>query len=243
MTQKLHRKELKHDEIGVKFGEAVKGLTLHGKEVIWIATVVVSVLVIVLSWSYYEKRQTTQSQALLGTAMDKFNAKVGAAAAADPTAPKPEYTYNTEAEKYGAALADFDQVIRKYGQTSAAQAARYYAGVCAFYLKEYPRAEGYLKESGQVSDRNVLFFLSRMSLAELYNLTGKSEQGIPLLQEAMDKNQNLVAPETLLLALADTYKKAGKTKEATDTYQKIVNQYKDSPLSYKAQTFLTEMKK
>lgn len=242
MAQKLHRKELKHDEIGEKFGEAVKGLTLHGKEVIWIATVVVSVLVIVLSWSYYEKRQQAQSQALLGTAMDKFNAEVGAAPA-DPTAPKPEYTYGTEAEKYGAALKDFDQVVQKYGQTPAAQAARYYAGVCAFYLKEYPKAEAYLKESGQVSDRNVLFYLSRMSLADLYNLTGKSEQGIPLLQEAIEKNQNLVAPETLLLALADTYKKAGKTKEATDNYQKIVSQYKDSPLSYKAQTVLSEMKK
>src|SRR5262245_42247836 len=141
MAQKLHRKELKHDEIGEKVGEAVKGLTLHGKELIWIATVVVSVLVIVVSWSYYEKKQKAESQALLGTAMDKFNGAVGETTPADPNAPKPDYSYKTDAEKYADALKDFDSVIQKYGQTPAAQVARYYAGVSSFYLKDYAKAE------------------------------------------------------------------------------------------------------
>lgn len=245
MTAKLHRKDLKHDEIRDKVIDTVKNVSLHGKEVIYIVTVVFAVLFITLIWRFYESRQNEKSQNQLGIALDKLEASVGEQPpAADPQAPKPEYSYKTEKEKYSAALKDFEAIDKSYGNTPAAEASRYYAGISAFYLGDNGKAENYLKRSSNISDRNVLYYLSRMALADLYNAQNKSDQAIKVLKEAQDKNKSksVVPPENLLMALAETYKKAGKDKEATAAFQEIVSKHKESPLAYQAESRLSEMK-
>jgi TolA-binding protein len=62
------------------------------------------------------------------------------------------------------------------------------------------------------------------------------------LNEAIQKNKEQVPQENLLLQLADLYKNAGKTKEAIDQYQKIVDKYKDTSASYQAKNQLDELK-
>src|SRR5437867_8800251 len=126
MAQKLHRKELKHDEVREKFKHTVESVKFHTREIILMATIVVAIGIVAFVWSYYDQRQKAQSQQLLGTAMEKFQTDVGPST--NPNAPKPAYTYKTDSEKYADALKDFDQVIQKYSHTPAADAARYYAG-------------------------------------------------------------------------------------------------------------------
>lgn len=239
---KLHRKELKHDEVRDKIVEAIQGITFHGREVLYLATIVIAIGFIAFAWSYYEKHQQQESQDLLGVAMAKFQTQVGAQA--DPTDPtkKPEYQYKSDAEKYADALKDFEVIIQKYSNTPAADIARYNAGVCAFYLKDYPKAEGFLVQSTRVSDRNVLYYLTRKTLASVYAASGKTDLAVKTLQEAVSNNKDYVPAEDLLLQLAVIYKDAGKTKEAIDTYQKIVDQFKDTSAGFQAQNQLTELK-
>lgn len=241
---KLHRKELKQDEIRDKIGEAVRSVSLHQREVFYIIAIVVAIGLIAVMWFYYERRQEAQSQYLLGIALQKFNAPINFQPnPADPNAQKPKYNYKSETEKYRDALRTFEEIIQKYGNTPAADMARYQAGVCAFYLKDYKKAEEYLKESAKVSDRNILFYLSRMALANLYGAKGQHEQGIALLKETLQHNtKKTVPPENILLQMAQIYEDSGKIKEARETYQKIVNEYKESPVSYQAQQRLTELK-
>lgn len=240
---KLHRKELKQDEIREKVANAIKGISFHGREVLYLITIVIAIGFIAFAWSYYEKRQQQESQALLGIAQEKFKTPVGELP--DPTDPtrKPEYQYKTESEKYADALKDFEQIIQKYSNTPAATVARYQAGVSAFYLKDNVKAETYLKQGSNVSDRNVLYYLTRIALANVYDATGKSDQALQTINDAIARNKEYVPAEELQLQLARIYKNAGKTKEATDTYQKIVDQYKDTAAGYQAQTELTELKK
>ena len=237
---KLHRKELKQDEVREKISEAVRSVSLHGREVVYIIGLVLAVGVIALGWFYYEKHQEGKSQAALATALKKLEAPVGDAAA-NPNV-RAEFTYKTESEKYSAALKDFEQIIKDYGNTSAADIARYQAGVCTYYLGDMKKAESYLKESTRVSDRNVLYYLSRIALANFYSGTGKYDDATKLLNEAIQKNKDSVPQENLLLQLADVYEKAGKGKEARDTLQKIADGYKDSPAAYQAENRLKELK-
>lgn len=238
---KLHRKELKQDEIRLKVGETVKSLSLHRMEIVYILAIVIAVGLIAFAWSYYEQRQSEASQQLLGQAMEKLQTPVGEPPAEAVT--KPAHQYKTESEKYTDALKDFEKIIQQYGNTPAADMARYQAGVSEFYLKDYSKAENYLKQSSRVSEKNLLFYLSRITLADLYNGTGKSGQAVDLMKEAVDKNKDTVPQETLLMKLAESYQKAGNTKEATDTYQKVVDQYKESPVTYQAQIELAQLKK
>lgn len=237
---KLHRRDLKQDEVREKFAEAVHSVSLHGREVLYIVLVVAAVGLSAFLWYLYENRQQTQSQSLLGIAMDKFQAPVSNQPP-DPKVPQPAISYKTEFQKYSDALKDFEEIIQKYGNTSAGDIARYHAGVCAFYLKDNKKAEDYLMQSSKVSDRNILYYQSRIALANLYNLTGKAQQSIEILKEAIQKDKDQVPPEYLQFLLAESYEKSGKTKEASATYQKILNQYKDSPISYQAQMRLNEM--
>ncbi|HSE40317.1 MAG TPA: tetratricopeptide repeat protein [Acidobacteriota bacterium] len=238
---KLHRRELKQDEVREKVTEAVRSVSLHGREVFYIIALVVAVGFIAFIWSYYEKNQRQESQKILGTALKKMEAPVGPEATANPTV-KPEFSYKTESEKYAAALKDFESIIKNYGNTPAADMARYQAGVCAYYLNDARKAEEYLKQSTKVSDRNILFYLSRIALANFYNNAGRSDEAIKVLKEAIDKNKDLVPQDNLLLELADIYEKTGKTKEARETLQKIVDGYKESPSSFQAQNRLNELK-
>jgi len=88
-----------------------------------------------------------------------------------------------------------------------------------------------------------LYYMSRLTLADLYNANGKSGQAVDLMKDAVDKNKNTVPQESLLMKLAESYQKAGNTKEATGTYQKVVDQYKESPVTYEAQIQLAQLKK
>ncbi|HET6267646.1 MAG TPA: tetratricopeptide repeat protein [Acidobacteriota bacterium] len=242
MSQKIHRKELKHDEIGEKFGDAVRSLSLHGKEILYIVAIALAILAIIGAWYYYEQTQEQASQAMLGTAIKKFTAPV-IENKSDPALAGVEYSYKTDAEKYAAARQDFEQIAKNYGHTSAGESARYYAGICAFYLKDNSQAEQYLMDATHVSEKNILYYRTRMTLADLYSRTGKSDQAIALVQDAIDHNKDIVPQETLLMQLAQLYKGAGKKTEAIATYQKIIDTYKDSPISYKAQIEVSELKK
>jgi TolA-binding protein len=237
---KLHRKELKQDEVREKISEAVRSVSLHSREVVYIIGLVLAVAVIAIGWFYYEKHQEGKSQKALATALKKLEAPVGDAAA-NPNV-RSEFTYKTESEKYTAALKDFEQIIKDYGNTSAADIARYQAGVCNYYLGDMKKAESYLKESTRVSDRNVLYYLSRIALTNFYAGTGKYDDATKLLNEAIQKNKDFVPQENLLLQLADVYEKAGKAKESRDTLQKITDGYKDSPAAYQAENRLKELK-
>ncbi len=239
---KLHRKDLKQDEIREKFADAIRSVSLHGREVLYIIGVVFAVGLIAFGWFYYERNQQDRSQNLLGLAIEKFGAPVGAAQP-DPTAQKPKYNYKTEEEKYKDALKDFEEIVKLHGNTPAADMARYQAGICAFYLKDYKKAEEYLLQAGKVSDRNVLYFQSRIALANLYTLTARSADAAKVLDVAIRKDKNLIPPEYLMFQSAEALAKTGKTKEAIDTFQKILDQYKDSPVSYQAQARLNELKR
>src|SRR5262245_19900309 len=127
---KLHRKDLKHDEIQEKLGDAFRDITLHGREVVYIIILVLAIGAIAAAWYYYEQNQRAQSQALLGDAMEKYNTTPGQVQL-DPSLPKPKYSYKTDAEKYQAALSDFEKIANKYGNTPAGEMARYYAGASA----------------------------------------------------------------------------------------------------------------
>ena len=238
---KLHRRDLKQDEVREKVTEAVRSVSLHGRELIYIIALVLAVGFIAFIWSNYEKNQQQESQKLLGTALKKMEAPVGEQAAATAVV-KPEFSYKTDSEKYGAALKDFETIIKNHGNTPAADMARYQAGVCAYYLNDSKKAEEYLKQSIKVSDRNILYFLSRIALANFYEGSGRTEEAVKVLKEAIDKNKDLVPQENLLLQLADVYEKAGKKKEARETLQKIVDGYKESPSSFQAQNRLDELK-
>jgi len=237
---KLHRRDLKQDEVREKFAEAIHSVSLHGREVVYIILVVVAVGLTAFGWYLYQGRQQTQSQSLLGVAIDKFESPV-VSSPADLKNFQPLYTYKTETQKYSDALKDFEQIIQKYSNTPAGDISRYHAGICAFYLKDYKKAEDYLVQATNISDRNILYYQSRIALANLYNLSGKPQQATKTINEAIEKNKNQIPPEYLLFLLAESYEKSGKEKDANATYQKILNQYKDSPISYQAQMRLNEM--
>jgi tetratricopeptide (TPR) repeat protein len=236
---KLHRRDLKQDEVRLKVAEAVKSVSLHGREIVYIIAIIVAVAAITFGWFFYEQRQQQASQNLLGQALDKFNSPVGPQL--DPNMPKPAYSFNSDTDKYNAALKDFEQIISKYGNTPAADMARYMAGICNFYLKNFSKAEQYVKQSMKVSERNVLYYQSRMALADLYNKTNRPNEAITVLKEALKPSKPQVPADYLWLQLAESYEKAGKKKEAKDTYQKIVTEYKDSPVSFEAQQKLNQL--
>lgn len=237
---KLHRKELKQDEIRETVMGAVQSASLHSREIIYILAIVVAVGLIAFAWFTYERGQQQKSQSLLGQALRKYNSPVGNSTESEV---KPEFTFQTDSEKYAAAIKDFEQVAQEYGNTPAASMARYMTGICAFYLNDFAKAEDYLQKSTKVSDRSPLFYQSRIALAEVYTRDGKVDQAVHQLQECIQQKSPLVPADYLLFRLGSVYEQSGKVKEARETYQKILNEHKESPLQFQVQQKLTELNK
>jgi tetratricopeptide (TPR) repeat protein len=236
---KIHRKELKHDEVRDSVADALKSLKLHGREVVYMIVIVVAVAGIALAWYFYERNQQEHAQNLLGQAMEKFNAPV--MEKPDPNLPKPTYNFSSDTQKYTDARKDFEAVFGNYGNTPAADMARYMAGICSFYLHDNAKAEEYLKQSSKISDRNIVYYQSRIALAELYSKSNRYDDAIKVLNEALNRSKPQVPLEYLMMQLADMYEKAGKKKEARDMYQKVANEYKDSAEGFQAQQKLNQV--
>jgi TolA-binding protein len=161
-----------------------------------------------------------------------------------PGSPNPGgVSFPTVRAKYQEALTKFKIAADEYPTTDAGIFARYRQAGTYMSLGE---PKGALEAYQQVIDRAGSGFygqMARLGLAEAQAQTGSVDAAIAAFSELAQSKDGVVPVDGVLVRLGRTYLEAGKTADAEKTFNRLIQEFPDSPFTADARRELEQMKK
>lgn len=228
---KAEREQLKHNEAADALVAASSYLSQYGRAIGLGLVAVVLVAGSVLGYRAFKSRTEERAQAQLAAAVEILNAPVAqpAAPGATPAAPAAG-TYATEAARADAAVAQLLETAEDFEGTDAGLRARYYA---ASLYADSNRLDEAAKAFSRVrDDAGSSTLLGRMATLGLASIQVRQKQFDPAIALLQDLSQRRDAPlpvDAVLVQLADAYQQAGRAAEATQTLQRVIDEFPQSP--------------
>jgi predicted negative regulator of RcsB-dependent stress response len=192
---------------------------------------------------YIGWRETVQNRAhaLLAEAIAVQDARIGPPPAPGQSDAGPRFA--TERERAQAALTKLKTAADEYPSTDAGLYARYQEGATQMTLGN---PSGAAAAYQQVLDRNsgsIYGQMARLGLAEAQARAGQYDQAIKTFQEMSQRKDGPLPVDGILMQLAKTYLEAGKRTEAQQTFNRIVEEFPESPFNGDARRELDNFKK
>ena len=210
-NEKVSYRDPFQEKVGARV-EALGGkLEGQGKNVLYAVGAVMVIALLVGIFYLWSNRSNAAGQAALGKAIETSQALVSATS---PPAGSTQKTYKSERERAEAAVAEFQDVVSKYGG-AIGEKAKYFAAVNKLVI-DRPAAIEELR--GLAASNTPAGKLSKYALAQALADDGKSDEAIPLLQDLAGDSDPIIAKDTVNFSLAGIYEKQSKTKEAADIY-------------------------
>ncbi|MDQ5857920.1 MAG: tetratricopeptide repeat protein [Acidobacteriota bacterium] len=217
---RITRRQLKRNDLAETFGRTVDYVSHHRRgatEAIGAAAVV-----LLLAAGFFLFRGWRERAA--GRELSEALAILDAPLASDPAAATASRTYPTAAEREREASRHLDAAAKK-GGTEAGRAARV---IVAARSDKPAEAVNVLTKVAREARMEVAA-VAEIDAARLLAATGKTNEAIERLKRGFKSPQAAAPKDALLFVLAETYEKAGNAAEARATYQRIVNDYPNSP--------------
>lgn len=177
--------------------------------------VVIALAVIVAGIAFYNQRSAAADVAL-GKALTTYSSPVRQAGMPDSMAAT---AFADTTARAKAANKQFVETANQYGWLDAGKNALYFAGITALESGQNADAEKYLKQTADLSDKN-LSSLGKLALAGLYRQTKRNSEAIALYNEIIAKPTNAVPAATAQLQLASLYETT-KPDEAKKIYAQL----------------------
>jgi len=239
--KRTERRHLKQNEFQEVFTQAVDMIGERRSELTKTLLVVAVIGLGAASyWGWYQYRQD-KAHTMLADAMVTEDARVGPPA--DATGGSGGLTFPTEHERTVAAIAKFKAVADAYPSTDAGTFARYQeaslqvsAGNTADAVKAY---QAVIDRSGD----GLYGQMAKLGLAEAYARAGQYEQAITGYKELALRKDGQLPVDGILIELGRTYRDAGKKADAQQTFNRIVEEFPDSPFTPDAKRELDALKK
>jgi len=191
-----------------------RNLEGKGKTVTYAIAAVAVVAVLVGIFYLWNRSSNSKAQAALGKAIETQNAIVTDSPVPAGSTIK---TFKTDKERAEAAIADFQQVVDKFGG-DVGQKAKYFIAVNKLSID---RAAGISELEGLAKSNDEVGKLSKFALAQAKANDGKNDEAIALYQELAAMDNPVVAKETVKFELAKLLEKQGKKDEAINLYYEI----------------------
>jgi TolA-binding protein len=210
-----------------------------------IAIGLIAILVVLIvggGFFLWKSRVNGRAQTLLADALVLDDARVGPPAV--PGTPEPSgLSFPTARAKYQASLTKFKIVADEYPSSDAGIFARYRQAATFMSLGE-PKsaAEAYQQVIDQAGE-GLYGQMARLGLAEAQSQTGAFDQAIATFTDLAQRKDGQLPIDGVLAQLARAYLDAGKTGDAQKTYNRIVDEFPQSPFTEDARRALEQMKK
>ncbi len=181
------------------------------------------ILAAVGGYTWFEHRSNTAATEF-GAAMEIYQTPLVTPGQQLPPGMK---AYNSANERAAAANAAFNAVAHQYGMTRSGKLALYFSGLTYMEEGQNGSAEDTLKKVAG-SWNHDLAALGELSLAQLYQQTGRNEQAADIYDKLSKGNATTVPPGTAQLQLAEMYSSEGKTAQAKEIYARLKDKDKDA---------------
>ena len=233
MSQRLTRKEMKHDEFATVVGRGVEYAETHTRSILLVIGAAVLAVALGVAVYAYLGHRAARAEEGLSYATKVYTAPI------DATSPKPkdpsQPSFATEAARQARAKELLSAVRRDYGFSDA-------AAVASVYLAQIAAREGRLDEARQLwSDfvahhgHHMLAAEARLNLLELDRQQGKSQQVVQELRAMLEQSEPPLPQDVVLFELAKTLESLHRGPEAIQSYQRILDEFPQSAYKQDAQ--------
>jgi TolA-binding protein len=239
--KRTERRHLKENDFELWTRDAREFLETRGRETL---TVLVAAVVIGgAAIGYYGWRQHVQSRS---STMLAEAVAVQAAPAGDATTPGstvPPGGFADEKARDEAAVAKLKAAADAYPSTEAGIFARYEQAATLVSLGRYAEAiDGYNEVMKRAGTGNIAQ-MARLGLAEAMARAGRYDEAISALKELAQHKEGPLPIDGVLIELGRIYLEAGKAADARQAFNRVVDEFPDSPYVGEAQQRLSELGK
>jgi TolA-binding protein len=201
---------------------------------------VVAVLAIaaaIAGWAGWRGYVESRAQRDLAEALSVQEARVSATGT--PAAPG---SFPSERARQQAAVAKFKAAADAHPSTDAGIFARYQEAAGQVALGNPTAAATAYQEVISRSGNSIMAQMARLGLADAQARAGQYDQAINTFKELAQRKDGPLPVDGILMQLGRTYRDAGKRADAQQTFNRLVQEYPDSPFTSEAKRELDALK-
>ncbi|MCC7417251.1 MAG: tetratricopeptide repeat protein [Acidobacteria bacterium] len=229
---RAQRHHLKENELERLAAQARETMEARRREIL---AAVVAIVVLgggALGYYGWQQRGEGRAHAALAEALTIEAARIGPPAAPGTVAPGPSFP--TERERSQAALEKFKAVADQYPDSDAGIFARYKQATTQMLLGAPAEAATAYQDVMQRDGDGVYGQMAQLGLAEAHARSGQYDQAIDAFKKLSARTDGTLPVDGVLMQLARTYVQAGKPTEAQQTFNRIVQEFPESPFNAQA---------
>ncbi|HKI02196.1 MAG TPA: tetratricopeptide repeat protein [Thermoanaerobaculia bacterium] len=239
MNQRLTRKEIKRDDFATVVGRGVDYAESHVRTLVYAIAGLLLLVALGVAFYFYRNHVQQGANEALAKAMTVYQAPIAATGAkpADPSEP----SFPTEAARQVRAKELLQKVRDDFGSTNSAD-------IAGLYLAQIAAGEGKLEEARElwtdfVDDHgdSILAGEARINLIDLDRKQGKGEQVLLELRGMLEKADAPLPQDVILNEIGKTLEQLKRPQEAVLSYQRIVDEFPQSPYHQEAQQKVTAL--
>ncbi len=191
---RITRKDLKTDKFALEVEHTVDFFEEHRGEIIRYGLIALGVVLVLLAAYFYQKRQQSVRERALAQALQVLETPVG----------RPDtgaLSFPTADARDKEAVKRLSEVAGKYSSSDEGAMAEYTLGTMAADGGRLAEAEKRFKDVIASADKNI-GSLAKLSLAQIYQATGRPNEAEPLLRDLYAHPTIFVSKEQAAMALA-----------------------------------------
>jgi TolA-binding protein len=239
--KRAERQHLKENELRAFAVQAREALDTRRRETTAVILVAVVVGAAAIGFFGWRDHVQTKAHGLLAQAMAVQDARIGPPPA--PGTPAGGLYFPTERERAQAALTKFKIAADAYPSTDAGIYARYQQGATELALGNPPGAVAAYRQVIEKAGDGFYGQMARLGLAEAQARGGQFDQAINAFKELAQRKDGPLPVDGILMQLGRTYLEAGKRTDAQQTFNRLVEEYPESPYTADARKELETLKK
>ena len=238
--KRTERRHLKQNELQTLALQVRQLFEMRRREMNIAVAALLGVVVIAGGYFVWRERVQSRAYALLAQAMAVQEAKVASAPGITPSSPG---AYPTERARLEAAVSKFKAAADAYPSSDAGMFARYQEAVGRVQLGDPAAAVPAYQDVIQRAGNRIYGQMARLGLAEAQARAGQYEQAINAFKEMAQRKDGPLPIDGILMQLGRTYRDAGKRADAQQTFNRLVDEYPESPFTQEAKRELDTLNK
>lgn len=232
MSDRLNRKNLKHDRFVEGAEETFVSVRHHARTAAAIAGGVALLIIAGISWVMWQQSREAKAQTALAQAISEFERPLaGEEEQANPGAK----TWSSEDERLEQTEPMFRELVEQHRGTDASDVAALYLGQILVRRDRAEEALPLFERFVRAHPDHLLAGTSQLSIYQIRMSTGQKQEVMTEIERELSADEPRVPKDALLAMLAQAHEADGQSARAREAWQRIANEYPDSPYAADAQ--------
>jgi TolA-binding protein len=236
--KRAERRHLKENELQTFARDARERFDAKRKETLTIVAIVLVAGVAAVGYFGWHERVQTRAAAMLADAATVKDARIG-----PPGTGEQGLRFVNERERAQAALTKFKATADAYPSTDDGVHARYLEAATWMTLGNPAQAAAAYQQVIDKAGNRIHGQMARLGLAEAQAMQGQYDPAINTFKELAQRKDGPLPIDGILMQLGRTYLGAGKRSDAQQTFNRLVEEFPDSPFSSDAKRELENLKR